>query len=651
MQNNLTGIVDIPLKNTEQDKLQMQSFEMALSEFIEYTSTPITIALQGEWGSGKTSLMNRVEEKICNANHSNFYSIWLNTWHYALMKSESEILVGIIQALIEQVIEITKQEHPEKFKNLIKDVYKVGKVIFKGISQVAIKTAVSQINEDAAGEINDTFFGNNENENYNLNDLRNKLSELINQSIAKNIEKGIGKKAFIFFIDDLDRIDPALAVNILELLKNIFDLDNCIFILAVDYDVVVKGLKSKFGELTDQNEREFRSFFDKIIQLPFQMPISSYVISDYLKETLLSVNIIDKSESEDDKFMENIISFTELSVGTNPRSIKRLVNTLSFINLLIKSKNKLQDKNDKPSAYKKQLIYALVCLQSGFPKIYNLLADNADIENWNNEFAQKYKIDLVSFEKENPNSTIKKKWEKILFSICNNSPYLSRHFFNIISMLKQMQLIAEENNSSLNESLPEIVDILSVTNLKTISKPKVDINNIRVLYALNTKLLPILKEKLCAPMQFIERKGRMISKLTYRFDNAKHNNTISVSVYVKQNNIYLQIGNSLTLFESDKLDDNGISNLELKGKVEVFNQIIADFSDLKEKYQELNYVKKPKNGLYIKGNKQMFEQYFHLNTQNIETFYTKKFIDNISNFMIDFMILSYKISNTNWLPK
>lgn len=43
------------------------------------------------------------------------------------------------------------------------------------------------------------------------------------------------------------------------------------FVLAIDYDVVIKGLKPKFGELTDANEREFRSFFDKIIQLPFSM--------------------------------------------------------------------------------------------------------------------------------------------------------------------------------------------------------------------------------------------------------------------------------------------------------------------------------------------------------------------------------------------
>ena len=38
-------------------------------------------------------------------------------------------------------------------------------------------------------------------------------------------------------------------------LKNIFDIPNCVFILAIDYDVVVKGLESKFGPKTKENER------------------------------------------------------------------------------------------------------------------------------------------------------------------------------------------------------------------------------------------------------------------------------------------------------------------------------------------------------------------------------------------------------------
>lgn len=64
-------------------------------------------------------------------------------------------------------------------------------------------------------------------------------------------------------MDDLDRINPSDAVEVLEALKNMFDMNHCIFILAIDYEVVVKGLEGKFGKKTEENEREFRSFLIK----------------------------------------------------------------------------------------------------------------------------------------------------------------------------------------------------------------------------------------------------------------------------------------------------------------------------------------------------------------------------------------------------
>lgn len=57
-----------------------------------------------------------------------------------------------------------------------------------------------------------------------------------------------------------------------------FDVRHCVFVLAIDYDVVVKGLEKKFGQKTEGNDREFRSFFDKLIQVPFSMPLSAYEI-------------------------------------------------------------------------------------------------------------------------------------------------------------------------------------------------------------------------------------------------------------------------------------------------------------------------------------------------------------------------------------
>jgi len=146
MGSKTTGILDIPLQENDNDMLQILSFETALNEFIQKTLTPISIALQGEWGSGKTSLMNRLNYNICKGNEATSYGIWLNTWHYALLKNKENILEEIILALINDVLTISKNEYPDKFKTLASDIYMLGKNVLKGVSKITVKTAISKVN-------------------------------------------------------------------------------------------------------------------------------------------------------------------------------------------------------------------------------------------------------------------------------------------------------------------------------------------------------------------------------------------------------------------------------------------------------------------------------------------------------------------------
>lgn len=55
---------DIPEQQSLSD-FGTEGYVKGLVKFIENSATPITIALQGEWGSGKTSLMNRLYQDLC----------------------------------------------------------------------------------------------------------------------------------------------------------------------------------------------------------------------------------------------------------------------------------------------------------------------------------------------------------------------------------------------------------------------------------------------------------------------------------------------------------------------------------------------------------------------------------------------------------
>ena len=51
-----SSITDKPIESRESDRLRSERYAQALSDFIAYSDTPMTVGLQGEWGTGKTSI-------------------------------------------------------------------------------------------------------------------------------------------------------------------------------------------------------------------------------------------------------------------------------------------------------------------------------------------------------------------------------------------------------------------------------------------------------------------------------------------------------------------------------------------------------------------------------------------------------------------
>ena len=400
-----SSIIDVPRQHQQSDLFGIQVYQDALIKFIEHTDTPITIALQGEWGSGKTSLMNQLRYNLCDTDGAAYYPVWINTWQYSLMRTSSQAIIAILEGIIGQIGALSPNHKWDESKK------KIGG-LFKKMATVGAKVAVGTIGVD--GEAVEDLFASGGGES-TIIQLKSEIAKLVATSIAQNPQK----KGFILYIDDLDRIDPAVAVEILELLKNIFDLENCVFVLAIDYDVVIKGLKPKFGELTDKNEREFRSFFDKIIQLPFSMPVASYNVDTFLVEALNAIEFFDKNELADATLAENLSEIARLSVGSNPRSLKRLTNTLSLISIINEALSKASSSTQ--TTKDKTLNFALVCMQIAYPYIYNQLSEEPDFKGWNENVAAKLKLRaLTEAEKESLDATdeFNDEWEKVLFRMC-----------------------------------------------------------------------------------------------------------------------------------------------------------------------------------------------------------------------------------------
>jgi hypothetical protein len=365
------------LGNDNPDKLGTGQYAETLAKFIRECDTPLTIGVQGEWGSGKTSLLNMIREDIQEEERSHrsktikgsdeFLCIWINTWEHSLLKSPEQCLLSIIEEIIDEIAAVDNTYNTtEKAKSALS-------ILAKGAVRVGATMALGAEGRNVA---NDLMGGSTPSNT--VKQLRQSLENIVKTVVDR--EQNSATK-FVIFIDDLDRLEPSVAVMVLELLKNIFTIRHCVFVLAIDYQVVVKGLKGKFGDPTTDNEWEFRAFFDKIIQLPFMMPMAQYDLKNYINTLLIDeINYFQKSEKasiEDGRLAKAV----KLTLGHNPRAMKRLLNSLSLL--------KLQFEDRLKEFRLRQLVFALVCCQISYPRIYELLLREPDFSSWDTEFVNK----------------------------------------------------------------------------------------------------------------------------------------------------------------------------------------------------------------------------------------------------------------------
>lgn len=455
-----TSLSDLPFNEIIND-FGTERYVNGLIKFIENSSAPITIALQGEWGSGKTSLMTRLERTLCSTPESLFIGIEINTWEYSMMSSPEATVYKILAQLVQ---DLSKDDPASKktFKGFLRGA---GNFLYRGARE-SLKTipgvgGMLAVGLEAANVPTQLPEHSESNETASLSDLKKALSEAVQKSINDANKRGV-----IIFVDDLDRLNPPVAVEILELLKNIFTLDNCIFVLAIDYDVVVKGLKPKFGELTEKNEREFRSFFDKIIQVPFSLPVNNYRPMDFVLKSLVDIGYIKEFDTTNPQVKSLFSTVVEASVGKNPRSIKRLINTLSLLDCIAQCGETQGNKSSDDTLDDKLLNLITVSMQICYPKIYRMLSRNPGFTGWDSEFAQKMgiKLDIDSENNESGNQ-----WEDILEAACAPDAYLAQHLNDITLLLNLVTDILGKTNQAgaqqLGKKMKEIMDKSSVTGI------------------------------------------------------------------------------------------------------------------------------------------------------------------------------------------
>ena len=380
--------IDLPLQgDTAKEPLGLIPYADALSGFVKTCETPLTVGIQGDWGIGKTSLLNLVRHRLetpdTNRDRREYPTVYFNTWQYAQLDGEQHLTVALLGDLVRRIgaLDQAPPSVQDQARGLLR---KVGRMAASASSQV-LESKVGFSVEKAMEEEDD-----------GLPDVLRSLRLVVEYKAEfERLVRDLlaGKEAgsrLVVMIDDLDRIRPARALDLLASVKNFLDVPGCVFLLAVDYEVIQRGVAETMG--TAERKRHGKSYFDKIIQVPFNMPVASYEVGKYVMALLGWTWSNDKGryvkvDGADGKLWfkyqqtvawdvaRDLENLTTLTVGRNPRAIKRAANYFALLKRVFDAnggQDKAKDRGGNWQDRTLRLLYGMACFQLAYPELFTL---------------------------------------------------------------------------------------------------------------------------------------------------------------------------------------------------------------------------------------------------------------------------------------
>ncbi|MCA3260821.1 MAG: AAA family ATPase [Telmatospirillum sp.] len=297
---------DKPITDPDEDRFGVNSFASALAQSIRSLATPegSVIALNGPWGSGKSSAVNLIRHHLKKtADRDRIDVVNFECWWF---RGEDALALAffreIYAALNPSLGERTKKIIPKLGSRLLRAGSVVGPAVDLAggagagtIAAGAMEWLSAMIEQDESVEKLHA-------------ELSKKLAEL--------------DRRFLIIIDDIDRLSPEEALLVFRLVKSIGRLPNVIYLLVYDRELAERIVAERFPA-------EGAHYLEKIVQAVFELPGPDH--ADLCSQLLNHVQAI----FGDAEFQRDIFDFMNIFYDVvapelqRPRDIPRIVNALS----------------------------------------------------------------------------------------------------------------------------------------------------------------------------------------------------------------------------------------------------------------------------------------------------------------------------------
>lgn len=249
---------------------------------------PISIGVFGDWGAGKSTILELTESAITKEN-SQFIHIKFDAW---LFQGYDDARAAILETIAKALIQETKnnkslKDKAEAFYNRVDKIRALGMAADVGATLAGVPTF--GILGKLFGSAQDIIEADDESLSKELKEgkkdleaakkatgqlLKPKIKKSPPQEIIafrnefKSLITEIGRP-IVVYVDNLDRCTPINAIHTLEAIRLFLFLSNTAFIIAADEEMIRTAVSEYHKGATDRHQTDY---LDKLIQVPVNVP-------------------------------------------------------------------------------------------------------------------------------------------------------------------------------------------------------------------------------------------------------------------------------------------------------------------------------------------------------------------------------------------